>query len=101
MSDKVIFNLDELFISVGIDVGADFSWMSIALPNQQFVGKPFKILHNSIDSLTTAVSKIKEAEEWVMINSRGFEENATFQRIQLFCFFYFRNSGCKGINTVM
>lgn len=59
MSNKVIFNLDELFISVGIDVGADFSWMSIALPNQQFVGKPYKILHNSIDSLTTAVSKIK------------------------------------------
>ena len=62
MSNKVIFNLDELFISVGIDVGADFSWMSIALPNQQFVGKPYKILHSSIDSLTTAVSKIKEAE---------------------------------------
>ena len=45
MSNKVIFNVDELFISVGIDVGADFSWMSIALPNQQFVGKPYKILH--------------------------------------------------------
>ena len=28
MSNKVIFNFDELFISVGIDVGADFSWMS-------------------------------------------------------------------------
>ena len=55
MSNKVIFNLDELFISVGIDVGADFSWMSIALPNQQFVGKPFKILHNSMNSLTAAV----------------------------------------------
>ena len=41
MSNKVIFNLDDLFISVGIDVGADFSWMSIALPNQQFVGKPY------------------------------------------------------------
>ena len=40
MSNNVIFNLDELFISVGIDVGADFSWMSIALPNQQLVGKP-------------------------------------------------------------
>ena len=25
MSNKVIFNLDELFISVGIDVGADLS----------------------------------------------------------------------------
>ena len=81
MSNKVIFNLDELFISVGIDVGADFSWMSIALPNQQFVGKPYKILHNSIDSLTTAVSKIKEAEEWVMINSRGFFGKSHFPRI--------------------
>ena len=47
MSNKVFFNLDDLFISVGFDVGADFSWMSIALPNQQFVGKPYKILHNS------------------------------------------------------
>ena len=48
MSNKVIFNFYELFISVGIDVGADFSWRSIALPNQQFVGKPYKILHNSM-----------------------------------------------------
>ena len=43
MSNKVFFNLDDLFISVGIDIGADFSWMSIALPNQQFVGKPYKL----------------------------------------------------------
>ena len=50
-------------------------------------------------AVKTLITKI--AEEWVMINSRGFEENATFQRIQLFCFFYFRNSGCKGINAVM
>lgn len=63
MSDKFIFNLDDLFISVGIDVGADFSWMSIALPNQQIIGKPYKILHNQMNSLATAVSKIKEAEE--------------------------------------
>ena len=55
--DHIIFNLDDLFISVGIDVGADFSWMSIALPNQQFVGKPYKILHSDMNSLTTAVSK--------------------------------------------
>ena len=60
MSNKVVLNLDELFISVSIDVGADFSWMSIALPNQQFVGKPYKILHNCLDSITPAVSKIKE-----------------------------------------
>jgi len=43
---QCFFNVDELFISVGIDVGADFSRMSIVLPNQQFVGKPYKILHS-------------------------------------------------------
>ena len=74
MSNNVIFNLDELFISVGIDVGADFSWMSIALPNQQLVGKPYKILHNSMSSLTTAVSKIKEAEELKVAFSSNLRE---------------------------
>ena len=51
MSQKVVFNYDELFISVGLDVGSDFTWMSIALPNQTLVGKPFKILHDSLVSL--------------------------------------------------
>ena len=59
MSNKVFFNLDDLFISVGIDVGADFSWMSIALPNQQFVGKPYKILHNiNLQSLGSRCSAL-------------------------------------------
>ncbi len=58
MSNNDIFNLDALFISVGIDVGADFSLMSIALPNQQFVGKPYKILHSNQNPLMFAVSKM-------------------------------------------
>lgn len=33
MTSNIVFNSDDLFISVGIDIGADFSWMSIALPN--------------------------------------------------------------------
>jgi len=49
--------------------------MSIALPNQQFIGKPYKILHNSMDSLATAVSKIKEAEELYSLESRIFLES--------------------------
>ena len=59
MTSNIVFNSDDLFISVGIDIGADFSWMSIALPNQQFVGKPYKIIHNCMESLETAVFKIK------------------------------------------
>ena len=101
MCNKVIFNVDELFISVGIDVGADFSWMSIALPNQQFVGKPYKILHNSMDSLTAAVSKIKEAEELYSLESRIFLESTGIYHYPLFC--YLRDKGFNGsvINPII
>ena len=45
----------------------------------------------SDDRINTGAVKtliMKIAEEWVMINSRGSEGNATFQRIQSFCFLY-------------
>ena len=101
MSNKVIFNLDELFISVGIDVGADFSWMSIALPNQQFVGKPYKILHNKMSSLTTAVSKIKEAEELYSLKSRIFLESTGIYHYPLFCYLRDKGFNCSVINPII
>lgn len=81
----------DLFISVGIDVGADFSWMSIALPNQTFVGKPFKILHSDLSSLSLAVSKIKEAEELYSLESHIFLESTGIYHYPLFC--YLRDKG--------
>ncbi len=81
----------DLFISVGIDVGADFSWMSIALPNQTFVGKPFKILHADLNSLAMTVSKIKEAEELYSLESRIFLESTGIYHYPLFC--YLRDKG--------
>ena len=81
----------DLFISVGIDVGADFSWMSIALPNQTFVGKPFKILHSDLNSLSMAASKIKEAEELYSLESRIFLESTGIYHYPLFC--YLRDKG--------
>ena len=101
MSNKVIFNYDELFISVGIDVGADFSWMSIALPNQQFVGKPYKILHNSMDSLATAVSKIKEAEELYSLESRIFLESTGIYHYPLFCYLRDKGFNVSVINPII
>ena len=101
MSNKVIFNPDDLFISVGIDVGADFSWMSIALPNQQFVGKPYKILHNSTNSLTTAVSKIKEAEELYSLESRIFLESTGIYHYPLFCYLRDKGFNCSVINPII
>ena len=101
MSNKVFFNVDELFISVGIDVGADFSWMSIALPNQQFVGKPYKILHNSMDSLTAAVSKIKEAEELYSLESRIFLESTGIYHYPLFCYLRDKGFNVSVINPII
>ena len=80
-----------LFISVGIDVGADFSFMSIALPNRTFVGKPFKILHSDLISLSMAVSKIKEAEEMYSLESHIFLESTGIYHFPLFC--YLRDKG--------
>ena len=88
MSNNIKCNL---FISVGIDVGADFSWMSIALPNQTFVGKPFKILHSDLNSLSMAASKIKEAEEMYSLESRIFLESTGIYHYPLFC--YLRDKG--------
>ena len=82
---------ENLFISVGIDVGADFSFMSIALPNQTFVGKPFKILHYDLNSLSMAASKIKEAEEMYSLESRIFLESTGIYHYPLFC--YLRDKG--------
>lgn len=101
MSNKVIFNFDELFISVGIDVGADFSWMSIALPNQQFVGKPYKILHSNMNSLITAVSKIKEAEELYSLESRIFLESTGIYHYPLFCYLRDKGFNCSVINPII
>lgn len=101
MSNNVIFNFDELFISVGIDVGADFSWMSIVLPNQQFVGKPYKILHNSMDSLASAVSKIKEAEEMYSLESRIFLESTGIYHYPLFCYLRDKGFNCSVINPII
>lgn len=81
----------DLFISVGIDVGSDFSWMSIALPNQTFVGKPFKILHSDLNSLAMAVSKIKEAKELYSLESHFFLESTGIYHYPLFC--YLRDKG--------
>lgn len=81
----------DLYLSVGIDVGADFSWMSIALPNQTFHGKPFKMVHSDLDSLALAVSKIKEAEEVYSLEIRIFLESTGIYHYPLFC--YLRDKG--------
>lgn len=84
--------MSNLFLSVGIDVGADFSFMSIALPNQTFIGKPFKIVHKDLKSLERAVLTIKEAEELHSMKARIIMESTGIYHYPLFC--YLSDKGC-------
>ena len=93
--------MTDLYISVGIDVGADFSFMSIALPNQTFVGKPFKITHSNLNSLETAVSKIKEAEESNSLKARIFLESTGVYHYPLFCYLRDKGFNVSVINPII
>lgn len=101
MTSNIVFNSNDLFISVGIDVGADFSWMSIALPNQQFVGKPYKIIHSCMESLESAVFKIKEAEKLYSLEIRIFLESTGIYHYPLFCYFRDKGFNCSVINLII
>ena len=89
------------FLSVGLDVGADCTWMSIALPNGSLVGKPFKITHSDPTSRELAVSKIKEAQETYSLKSRCFLESTGIYHIPLLCFLRDKGFDCAVINPII
>lgn len=88
-------------LSVGLDVGADFSWMSIMLPNGSLAGKPFKILHSDPDSRNLAAAKIKEAQETYSLESRCFLESTGIYHIPLLCFLRDKGFDCSVINPII
>ena len=71
------------WLSVGIDIGADFSYMAIAMPDGTFIGKPFRIIHEDPKSRELAVRRIKEAQELYHLESRCFLESTGIYHIPL------------------
>ena len=63
------------YLSVGIDVGADFSLMAIALPSQELIGKPYRIFHNSKRSLDGAIDRIYSVMKQFDLPVRVFMES--------------------------
>ncbi len=89
------------YLSVGLDVGADFTWMSIMLPNGTLAGKPFKIVHSDPQSRELAVAKIKEAQEAYSLKSRCFLESTGIYHIPLLCFLRDKGLDCSVINPII
>lgn len=73
------------YLSVGIDVGSTFSFMSIVDPLGNVISKPFKIIHNSPESLNQAISLIQNAEELHSMGARIFLESTGIYHFPLFC----------------
>lgn len=63
------------YLSVGIDIGADFSLMAIALPSQELLGKPYRIFHNSKRSLNGAIDRIYSVMKQFDLPVRVFMES--------------------------
>lgn len=68
-------NVAPAFLSVGIDIGADFSFMAMALPSQQLIGKPYRIVHGSQKSLDGAIERIRMAAQQHHLPVRVFMES--------------------------
>ena len=99
---KVLKMLESIpYLSVGLDVGADFTWMSIMLPNGTLIGKPFKIVHSDSQSRELAVAKIKEAQEAYSLKSRCFLESTGIYHIPLLCFLRDKGFDCSVINPII
>ena len=99
---KVLSMLENIpYLSVGLDVGADFTWMSIMLPNGVLIGKPFKILYSNPRSRELAVAKIKEAQEMYSLKSRCFLESTGIYHIPLLCFLRDKGFDCSVINSII
>lgn len=73
------------YISVGVDVAADFSWFSILTPDGREFKKPFKVEYDNADSLKNAVLTIKETEERYSMKSKTFLESTGIYHFPLFC----------------
>jgi transposase len=74
------------YISVGIDVGSEESFICIMPPSFETFSKPFKVVHTNLDSMAKAVAAIKKAEERFSMKAQVFLESTGIFHLPLFCF---------------
>lgn len=72
------------FLSIGIDVGADFSLMSAALPTQEIIGRSYTIFHNNPASLQSAVDRIRALELQNNLKAKIFMESTSIYHYPLY-----------------
>lgn len=89
------------YLSVGFDVGADFSLMAIEAPGGKRVGKPSRIIHEDPVSREQALERIKEAQERYSLEARCFFESTGPYHVPLLHFFKSKGFDCILINPLL
>lgn len=79
------------YLSVGVDVGADFSLMAIALPTQDLVGKTYTIFHDSQRSLDGAIALIGSLMKKHDLPARVFMESTGIYHFPMY--YYMKDAG--------
>lgn len=72
------------YISIGLDIGADFSLMAAALPSQEIVGNPYKILHSSQRSVQGAIDRIFSLMKEYGLPARVYMESTGIYHLPLY-----------------
>ena len=72
------------YLSVGIDIGADFSLMAVALPTQEIIGRPYKILHSSYRSVQVAVDRVLSLGQTYELPVRVYMESTSVYHLPLY-----------------
>ena len=72
------------YLSIGIDIGADFSVMAAALPNQETIGRTYKILHSSPRSVEGAAERICSLEQTYGLPVKIHMESTSIYHLPLY-----------------
>lgn len=72
------------YISIGIDIGADFSLMAAALPSQEIVGRPYKLLHSSQRSIQGAIDRIFSLSKEFGLPARVYMESTGIYHLPVY-----------------
>ena len=72
------------YLSVGIDIGADFSIMAVALPTQEIIGRTYKILHSSQRSVQGAVDRILSLRQTYKLPVKIYMESTSIYHLPLY-----------------
>lgn len=74
----------QVYLSVGIDIGADFSIMAVALPTQEIIGRTYRIQHSSQRSVQGAIARILSLSQTYNLPVKIYMESTSIYHLPLY-----------------